>query len=119
MTVHYFTTPNGDEMAVLPRAELEELTDAAARAAEVAAYRDGRLPGLTAEEALAFAEAPSPLAFWRKRAGLSQEVLAEKAGISQNYLSGIETGKRDGTLAVWLKLAATLNVPVDMLAPEE
>lgn len=119
MTVHYFTTPNGDEMAVLPRAELEELTDAAARAAEVAAYRDGRLPGLTADEALAFAEASSPLAFFRKRAGMKQDTLATHIGISQNYLSDIENGKREGTLVVWLKLAAALKVPVDMLVPEE
>lgn len=115
----YFITPSGDEMAVLPRRDLEALQDAAARAREVAAYQAGELPGLTAEEALELASAPSPLAFWRRRRSLSQAALAREAGIAQNYLSEIETGKRAGPVGVWLKLSAALGVPIDSLVDED
>jgi DNA-binding XRE family transcriptional regulator len=85
----------------------------------VADYRQGKLPGLSPEEALAFAEAASPLAFWRKRAGLTQGALAEKVGVTQNYLSEVEAGKRAGPVNLWLKLSATLGVPVETLVDEE
>ena len=118
MSIHYFTTPKGDEMAVLPRSELEELRDAAARASEVAAYRAGEAPGLSSEQALAFAEAVSPLAFWRRYRGLTQAELAGKVGIAQNYLSDIENGKRAGDVTLWLKLSRELNLPVEALVDE-
>jgi len=113
--ISFITTPGGEELALLPRAELDALVDAAKRAREVADYQAGRLPGLSEEEALEYANAPSPLAFWRKRAGLSQAALAERAGIAQNYLSDIENGKREGPVAVWMKLSAALGVPIDAL----
>lgn len=115
MSIHYFTTPGGEEMAILPRAELEALRDTTARAADVADYRAGRAPGFTGEEALAYAEAASPLAFFRKRAGLTQRDLAARVDVAQNYLSDIENGKREGPVTLWLKLAAVFGVPVDML----
>ncbi|MGD8817393.1 MAG: helix-turn-helix transcriptional regulator, partial [Acidobacteriota bacterium] len=39
----------------------------------------------------------------------------EKAGIAAAYLSQIETGKRDGTVATVKRLAAALEVSVDDL----
>ncbi|MFI0843558.1 helix-turn-helix transcriptional regulator [Mesorhizobium sp. IMUNJ 23232] len=119
MSVHYFTTPKGEEMAILPRAELEELRDMAARTREVADYRAGRAPGFSPDEALAYASAASPLAFFRKRAGLTQGQLADKVGVAQGYLSDVENGKRDGPVALWLKLAGVLEVPVNLLADGE
>jgi DNA-binding XRE family transcriptional regulator len=119
MSVHYFTTPKGEEMAVLPRAELEALNDRALRAREVASYRAGEAPGFTAEEALAFANASSPLAFWRSRSGKTQTVLAAEVGISQNMLSAIENGKRGGDIGLWLRLARVLGVPLDQLVDED
>ena len=125
MNVSYLTTPGGEELALLPRAEFEVLKAAAERveafehANAVAEYREGKLPGLSPEEALAFAEAASPLAFWRKRAGLTQGALAEKVGVTQNYLSEVEAGKRAGPVSLWLKLSATLGVPVETLVDEE
>ena len=46
-TAVYFTSPAGDEMAILPKAELDALREAAEHAKSVAAYRSGKLPGLT------------------------------------------------------------------------
>jgi len=48
----------------------------------------------------------------RKTQGLSQQVLAQKAGISQNYLSDIENGSRTGTLEVLQAIADALSVPL-------
>lgn len=119
VTPSFFTTPSGDEMAVLPRKDLEDLRDAVARAREVAAYQAGDLPGLTAEEALDFAHADSPLAWWRKRAGLSQDALAKKVGITQNYLSELENGKRMGAVGLWIRLSNVLGAPIGSLVDDE
>jgi DNA-binding XRE family transcriptional regulator len=119
MTVQYFTTPKGEEMAILPRSELEALTEAADHARAVADYQAGRLPGLTPEQTREFVAAASPLAFWRKHRGLTQSALAAQAGIAQNYLSDIENGKRSGPVELWLKLSQTLNVPLEALVDAE
>ena len=125
MNVSYLTTPGGEELALIPRADFEALKDAVERLESLehtqalTEYREGRLPGLTPEEALAFAEAPSPLAFWRKRADLTQGALAEKVGVAQNYLSDVETGKRAGPVSLWLKLSTVLMVPIEALVEED
>ncbi len=46
----------------------------------------------------------------RKQRGWSQETLAEWAGISTQYVSNIERGKENPTLAMLLGLAETLSV---------
>ena len=52
---------------------------------------------------------------WREHRGLSAVALAEQAELSQAYLSQIETGKRDGTIENYRKVAAVLNVSLDDL----
>lgn len=44
----------------------------------------------------------------RLQAGLSQDDLADKAGLHTTYLSGIENGRRNITLDVLARLAAAL-----------
>lgn len=119
MTAQYFTTPTGEEMAVLPRTELEALTQAADHARAVADYHAGRLPGLSAAQTREFIAAPSPLSFWRKHRGLTQSALAAKVGLAQNYLSDVENGKRSGPVELWLKLSRALDLPVEVLVDEE
>jgi len=46
----------------------------------------------------------------RKREGLSQEKLAERVGISAQYVSNIERGKENPTLDLLLGLADALKV---------
>lgn len=43
---------------------------------------------------------------------LSQEALAEIAGINPNYISEIECGKKNPTAVVVQKLAKSLKIPV-------
>lgn len=58
----------------------------------------------------------------RLAAGLTQEQLAERSGFSQQYLSGLEQGRRNPTIVSIYELAAALNVShVDLVSggPEE
>lgn len=53
---------------------------------------------------------------YRKRAGLTQEVLAEKVGRSTAHVSNIECGKVGLSLELLYKFAAVLGVTLDQLA---
>lgn len=54
----------------------------------------------------------------RVRKRLTQERLAEMSGFSQQYISGLESGKRNPTLVTVYELALALGVPyLDLLRP--
>ena len=54
----------------------------------------------------------------RRRQGLTQEQLAERSGLSQQYLSDLERGKRNPTIVSLYELAQALGVPyLDLLRP--
>ncbi len=55
----------------------------------------------------------------RKVKKITQEELAHEAGIQRSYMSGIEGGNRNPTLAIVEKIAAVLKVdPVELLSPD-
>lgn len=60
-----------------------------------------------------------PIKVWREYQGLTAEKVAKMAGISKAYLSQIENGKRCGTMKVTKAIAGVLNVPLDILYPDE
>jgi transcriptional regulator with XRE-family HTH domain len=51
----------------------------------------------------------------RLLAGLTQEQLAEKSGVSRTYLARLETGRQDPTLSTLEKLAKALGVKASRL----
>ncbi len=51
----------------------------------------------------------------RAQRGLSQEELADKAGVSRQYLSRLEIGRHDPSLSTLVKLAKALKVMVGKL----
>jgi transcriptional regulator with XRE-family HTH domain len=51
----------------------------------------------------------------RTARGLSQYTLAEKAGISRNYLRGLEAGTSDPTIGMVTRLAKALKVSLTEL----
>lgn len=51
----------------------------------------------------------------RRSKGMSQEVLAERVGISSKYLSSIERGKENPTFDTFIKLAAALHIELASL----
>ena len=57
------------------------------------------------------------IAYYRKREGMTQEQLAEKANLSRSYLGGIEAPNMITTISleVLFNIAEALNVPVNKL----
>lgn len=52
----------------------------------------------------------------REARGLSQEALADRAGLDRTYVSSCERGQRNATLSTIEKLAAALDVlPKDLV----
>lgn len=56
----------------------------------------------------------------RKEKGLTQEKVAELSGISQQYLSGLERGKRNPSVITLYELAHALEVShVSLIEPDD
>jgi len=55
----------------------------------------------------------NPIKVWREYRGLTQQQLADAAGISKAYLSQIETGKRTGSTEVAASIAKALRLSMD------
>lgn len=54
----------------------------------------------------------------RKTRGWTQEELSERCGLSQQYLSGLEQGKRNPTIVTIYEIARALGVShVDLVLP--
>jgi DNA-binding XRE family transcriptional regulator len=124
--VQFIRTPGGGDLAVLPRNEYDRLVALAAEVQEDAAasrlvrsstraLREGRevvLPKAVADRLAHGDNAVRVIREWRN---MIQGELAVAAGISQNYLSEIETGRRKGPAELQKKLARALAVPIDLL----
>jgi len=60
------------------------------------------------------------LARVRAAKGLTQEQLAERSGFSQQYLSGLERGRRNPTIVSIYEIAQALGVSyLDLLSPQD
>jgi DNA-binding XRE family transcriptional regulator/outer membrane murein-binding lipoprotein Lpp len=57
----------------------------------------------------------NPLRVYREHRGLTGKQLAEAAGVSQAYISQLETDRRAGTTEVMKKIAEALDVSLDRL----
>lgn len=55
---------------------------------------------------------------FRKQLGLTQEELAERAGLHYSYIGQVERGDKNPSLNSLRKMAEALNVGVDMLLEE-
>jgi transcriptional regulator with XRE-family HTH domain len=55
----------------------------------------------------------------RRAKGLTQEQVEERSGLSQQYLSGLERGRRNPTVITLYELAQALEVShVELVAPD-
>jgi DNA-binding XRE family transcriptional regulator len=124
--VQFIRTPGGDDLAVLPRNEYDRLVALAAEAQEdaaasrtirnsVRALKEGREVVLPKAVADSLANGDNAIRVIREWRGMIQGELAVAVGISQNYLSGIETGRRKGPVELQKKFARALGVPVALL----
>lgn len=125
-TVQFIRTPGGDDLAVLPRNEYDRLVTLAAEAQEDAAasrivrnstraVKEGREVVLPKSVVDRLTEGENAVRVIREWRGMIQGKLAVAAGISQNYLSEIENGRRKGPAELQKKFARALGVPVDLL----
>jgi transcriptional regulator with XRE-family HTH domain len=56
----------------------------------------------------------------RQEKGLTQEQLADLSGFSQQYISGLEQGRRNPTIVTLFELATALGVGhMDLVQPDE
>jgi DNA-binding XRE family transcriptional regulator len=121
MTYTTAVTPGGEEIVIVPRREFERMRDTidaqehARVKAEIAA---GVQEMLSEDEVVASLAEPTPLAFWRKKRGLTQRALAEAAGVSQSYLAGLEGGKRRGDPVLFLRLSRALRIRMEDIVAE-
>ena len=119
-------TPMGEELVLLSRVEYDRLaalaTEAEEDATDVAAYdaamaaiaagRDGPLP---AEVTALLLRSASLITAVRKWRGMKQTELAERAGLSESYLSDLESGRRKGAPDSLEAIAKALDVPANWL----
>lgn len=74
---------------------------------------------LPAEMVDALLDGAEPIRVWREYRGLSQQQLADAAGISKPYLSQLEAGRREASQRVIRRLAKALRVDaLDLIRPE-
>ena len=53
--------------------------------------------------------------WWRKKHGITQEELAERADLHRTYISMLERGVRNPTLEVLAQLAEALETPMSTI----
>ncbi len=115
-------SPKGDDIVILSRREYDRLLVAAnedvidaAIARKAIARNEETLSEAEMDELLA---AKTPLAFWRKKRGLTQADLANTAGIAQGFLSEIESGLKTGDVKVLQRIAMALEISLLDLVPD-
>ena len=122
MKVQTINRDGKPEYVVLPWAEYQALLEAAEDAIDgalldafrqkLATGQEETIPATIVDMLLAGA---NPIKVWREYRGLTQDALANRAGISKAYLCQIETGKREGAIKTLRAIATALGVTVDEL----
>ena len=57
---------------------------------------------------------------FRRAKGFTQESFAEASGFTQQYVSGLERGRRNPTIVTLFELASTLGIShVDLVVPDD
>jgi ribosome-binding protein aMBF1 (putative translation factor) len=115
-------SPKGDDIVILSRKEYDRLLAAAdedvidaVMAKKAIARNEETLSEADVDELLA---ARTPLAFWRRKRGLTQTDLAKAAGIAQGFLSEIESGLKTGDVTVLQRIAIALEISLLELVPD-
>ena len=113
---------DGERYAVMPYDEYRDLLETLENSRDVALIDEfyerlgrGEEELIPADVVHRILDGENPVRVWREHRKLTQQALADQAGISKNYLSQIESGKRDGRVRVLQALAQVLNVDLDDL----
>jgi DNA-binding XRE family transcriptional regulator len=126
MSVQIIEKDGQPEWAVLPYEEYQRLVAEAEMLQDIRDYDEAKLALASGEEELipsevtyALLDGENPIRVWREYRGLTQQQVADQAGISKSYLSQLESGQRNGTTEVLAAIAKALNVSLDDLVMSE
>ncbi|HLJ70062.1 MAG TPA: helix-turn-helix transcriptional regulator [Roseiarcus sp.] len=114
----FIKAPDGSELVVITRAEFDALVNRFDEDEEEAAIFDARIAELRANEAETLPQeitqlmlnGDSLLKALRKWRDQTQLCLESKTGLSQSYISDLESGKKQGTPETLRKIAAALQI---------
>lgn len=109
---------NDADTITLTRAAYEDLVDARDHALVMREIATGAMETLSGPEIDAYLAAATPLAFWRKHRGLTQEALAAQIGIAQSSLAQAETGRGGLKAATFARRAKALGTRIEDLLEE-
>jgi DNA-binding XRE family transcriptional regulator len=123
MNVQVIEKNGKPEWAIIPYEQYQRFLEALEMLEDIRAYDEAkqRIAGgeetVPSEVTYAILDGANPIRVWREHRGLTQKQLAENAGISNAYLSQLESGKRTGTADVLTAVAQALDLTVeDILA---
>lgn len=125
MSVQIIKKNGRPEWAVIPFEEYQRLVEEAEMLQDVRDYDEAKLTIANGEELIpsevtyALLDGKNPIRVWREYRGLTQQQVAEAAGISKPYLSQLESGQRKGTTEVLRAIGRALNVSLDDLVMTE
>jgi DNA-binding XRE family transcriptional regulator len=119
MNVQLILRDGEPEWAVMPYEHYQRLIEEIEMLEDIRDYDAAKQALVEGEELVpseltyAILDGKHPVRAWREHRKLTQEQLAESAGISKSYLSQIESGKRRGTTNVLVALANALGLDLD------
>ena len=124
-SIQYIVREGQAEYAVVPIREWKRIVALAedsmdVQAAEAAAeeLRAGEDEIVPAEVARRLIQGESPVAVWRGHRGLTQQRLADATGVTNSYISQIESGTKTGLLDTLRRIAAALRIDLDDLVAQ-
>lgn len=120
-TPQFIQTPTGERLVVLSEQDYAKLLEQAEDHHDIVAANEVRDRVDAGEETFpssvveALIDGVPPVRVFREHRGLRAGDLAERAGISQGYLSELEAGKKTGSLGVLKRIAEALDVELSDL----
>jgi DNA-binding XRE family transcriptional regulator len=103
----------GRQFAVVPLDEFEQLVQDAETLRDIRAYdaaKSRREEAFPSEVAKRLVSGENPIRVFRDHRGLTQEQLARSAKIARPYLAEIESGRKEGSVAVLKAIAKVLKL---------
>ena len=126
MSVQIIKKDDKPEWAIVPYETYLQLVEKAEMLLDIqdydsakAALERGEDELIPSEIVYAILDGENAIKVWREFRGMSQQELAEKAGISVPYLSQLETSKRTGSLEVLSSVAKALNLSLENIVPSQ
>ena len=118
MAIQMSISPDGEPLVTMTVQEYQDLLDGGHAEAVMRGIAAGLIETLSEAELDAYLAAPTPLAFWRRHRGITQQQLADAINVSQPYIAQLENGQREAMGSVYARLAAELRVRADDLLPD-